>query len=264
MSFKKDSVQGTILVALAISLVCSVVVSVAAIKLKPVQELNKALDRKKNILMAAGLYEGDKTDVAKVFSDLIRSKLVDLKSGNYVEGGPDPEEYDQYKEAKNPKTAIELSDDQDVAGIRRIAPYAVVYEVIKDGGLDQVVLPVHGKGLWSTLYGYIAVSADTNTIKGLGFYEHGETPGLGGEVDNPKWKALWAGKKIKDAEGKLRIEVVKGAVDPAKGLGDHQIDGLSGATITGRGVSYLVQFWLGSSGFAVYLDNLKERGMKNG
>lgn len=261
MSSNKDSVQTTILTALAISLVCSVVVSVAAVSLKPIQEYNKALDRKTNILMAAGLYK-DGADVEKIYSEKIEPKLVDLKTGEYVDD--DAEEYDQYKLAKDPAIAVRLSPDLDIAGIRSIAPRSVVYEVRDGGKLSQVVFPVHGKGLWSTMYGYLAVSADTNTIMGLGFYEHGETPGLGGEVDNPRWKSLWKDKKLRDPQDSLKIEVVKGAVDTSRPDAGYQVDGLSGATITSRGVSDLVRFWMGEQGFAGYLKKVKERGDSNG
>ena len=120
-------------------------------------------------------------------------------------------------------------------------------------------MPIHGKGLWSTLYGFVSVSSDGNTIKGLGYYDHRETPGLGGEVDNPKWKASWNGKQINDNEGNLQIEVIKGKVDLARDEALHQVDGLSGATITGRGVSHMVQFWLGEHGFKKYFERIKDK-----
>jgi len=123
----------------------------------------------------------------------------------------------------------------------------------------MVVLPVEGKGLWSTLYGFLALDKDVNTIKGLTFYQHGETPGLGGEVDNPKWKALWPGRKAFGDDGQPKIAVIKGQAGPVA-EDPYQVDGLSGATITARGVSHLVQFWLGTHGFGPYLKQFKERG----
>ncbi|NRA45083.1 MAG: Na(+)-translocating NADH-quinone reductase subunit C [Oligoflexales bacterium] len=256
MSQGKDTVQRTIIIAAALSLVCSVIVSVAAVQLRPIQDKNKALDKKKNILMAASLYE-EGAQVDEVFKQYVVPKLLNLADGSYVEG-QDPNEYDQYKEAKNPSERLVLDPKVDVAGLRMIARYAVVYEVKKEGELDQVVVPIHGKGLWSTLYGFVSVDSDGNTIKGLGYYDHGETPGLGGEVDNPKWKASWNGKKINDNSGQLQIEVIKGQVDLAREDAQYQVDGLSGATITARGVSYMVQFWLGENGFKQYFDRIKK------
>lgn len=255
MSQGKDTVKQTIIIAAALSLVCSVIVSVAAVKLRPIQEKNRALDKKTNILMAASLYE-EGAEVEELYKKYVEPKLVDLANGSYVEGR-DAEEYDQYKEAKNPSERLVLDPKVDVAGLRAIARYAVVYEVRKDGKLDQVVLPIHGKGLWSTLYGFVSVSSDGNTIAGLGYYEHGETPGLGGEVDNPSWKASWNGKQIWGGSGELEIEVIKGKVDLSREEAVHQVDGLSGATITARGVSHMVRFWLGEDGFKQYLERIK-------
>ncbi|MGB0764601.1 MAG: NADH:ubiquinone reductase (Na(+)-transporting) subunit C, partial [Luminiphilus sp.] len=112
-------------------------------------------------------------------------------------------------------------------------------------------------GLWSTLYGFVALESDGNTIAGLGFYEHKETPGLGGEVDNPRWKNLWKGKQVY-RDGAVAISVVKGSVDQGSDAANWQVDGLSGATLTSRGVSNLVQYWLGEDGFEPYLRNLRE------
>ncbi|MFK7823841.1 MAG: Na(+)-translocating NADH-quinone reductase subunit C [Oligoflexales bacterium] len=257
MSQGKDTVKQTIIIAATLSLVCSVIVSVAAVKLRPIQEKNKALDKKTNILMAASLYE-EGAEVEKLFKKFVQPKLVNLADGSYVEG-QDAQEYDQYKESKNSEERVVLDPKVDLAGLRMIARYAVVYEVEKDGKLDQVVVPIHGKGLWSTLYGFVSVSSDGNTIKGLGYYEHGETPGLGGEVDNPNWKASWKGKQIRDKAGNLQIEVIKGKVDLAREEALHQVDGLSGATITARGVSHMVRFWLGENGFKNYFEHIKEK-----
>ena len=80
------------------------------------------------------------------------------------------------------------------------------------GDLEMVMVPIEGNGLWSTLYGFLALDADTRTVVGITFYEHKETPGLGGEVDNPRWKALWPGRKAFLDEGYApKIEVIKGA-----------------------------------------------------
>lgn len=133
-----------------------------------------------------------------------------------------------------------------------------MYLVEKDGALETLILPVRGYGLWSTLYGFVAVKGDLNTVVGFGFYQHGETPGLGGEVDNPKWKALWSGKTLFDEQGQLAVEIIKGSVDPQSAKATHQVDGLAGATLTSKGVNNLLHFWLGENGFGPLLANLKE------
>lgn len=129
-----------------------------------------------------------------------------------------------------------------------------------DSGVpSKIILPIRGYGLWSTLYGFIALEADASTVAGIGFYEHGETPGLGGEVDNPVWKANWQGKEVY-ASGELAIEVIKGSVNPESPNASHEVDGLAGATLTTKGVDYLVEFWLGEYGYQTFLENLKSGG----
>jgi Na+-transporting NADH:ubiquinone oxidoreductase subunit C len=149
-----------------------------------------------------------------------------------------------------------LSGEQDTANLRRRAHAATVYILEEGGELVRVVLPVHGPGLWSTLYGFISLEGDLNTIEGLGFYDHAETPGLGGEVDNPRWKSQWVGQKIYgDDKSEPQIRLIKGGANPDS---EHQIDSLSGATLTARGVENLINFWMGENGFAPFLKNLRD------
>lgn len=258
MSSNKDSIKSTITVALLLCLVCSIIVSGAAVSLKPLQQANKALDKKTNILLAAGI-ETEGQDVEILFQQFT-PKVVDLETGRYVTD-IDPLTYDQRKAAKDPKLSDALSGDDDIASIGRREKYATVYLLEKDGQLDRIILPVKGYALWSTLYGFMALEGDGNTVAGLGFYEHAETPGLGGEIDNPRWKGLWPGKQMFDASGTLVVDVVKGAVDPANPKAIHQVDGLSGATLTANGVENLLLFWLGENGFGPYLKNLRAGGV---
>lgn len=251
---KNDGIGKTLLVAFAICIVCSVVVSTAAVVLKPAQEANKTLDRKRNILAAAGMLEPGRS-VEEQFAQ-VQTRVIDLKTGEFTDER-NPENYEPVKAAKDPSQSIDLSQEEDIAGIGRRENYALVYLVEGNGGdLDKVILPVRGYGLWSTLYGFIALESDLNTIAGLGFYEHGETPGLGGEVDNPRWKALWPGKQVY-RDGEVEIELIKGSVEPDNPRAEWRVDGLSGATLTSRGVTHLVQFWLGEQGYKPFLNNLK-------
>lgn len=247
----KDSTARTVIVALVLCIVCSVIVSTAAVALKPAQQANKQKDFQRSILAAAGLLEEGKS-VADQFSQ-INTRLVDIQSGTFTDG--DPEAFDQRAAAKDPAMSKELSDDLDIAKISRIEDTAEVYLVEGSAGLDKVILPIRGYGLWSTLYGFIALEKDLNTVVGIGFYEHGETPGLGGEVDNPRWKQIWVGKEIYDDNGNIAINVIKGTAGSSD---PHKIDGLSGATLTSKGVNNLVHFWLGANGFGPFLSNLKD------
>ena len=251
LALPNDSTKKTIIMAILICLVCAVFVSVAAVALKPTQLANKSLDKKKNILAVAGLYE-EGSDIEKAFEQ-IEVRLVDLTTGSYVEEGVDPVSYDQRKAAKDPKGNVKIPKDQDIASIRTRAKYTPVY-LVKDGeDIKMMILPMHGYGLWSTLYGFMALESDANTIAGLGFYEHAETPGLGGEVDNPKWKGLWAGKQVYDDAGKVKINIVKESVTPQTPNHEFKVDALAGATLTSRGVANMLHYWLGENGYKKYL-----------
>ena len=253
MSANKESVGKTLLVAFLVCVVCGVVVATAAVSLRPVQSKNQLLDKRMNILQAAGLYQPG-VDVNTVFKSIER-RFVDIDTGEYVEM---PESYDQRKAAKDPQRSERLSGKEDIAGIKSQAKVAEVFLARGDAGeLSRIILPVHGYGLWSTLYGFLALEPDANTVSGLGFYEHGETPGLGGEVDNPKWKALWEGKKLYGEQGEVEIQVVKGSVDSKTPNAEHKVDGLAGATLTSNGVSNLLRFWVGENGFGPYLKRMQ-------
>ncbi len=250
-----DSIKKTLFVALLLCIVCSVIVSTAAVMLKPAQQANKELDFRRNILAAAGMLEAGKS-VEDAFKR-ISTRVVDLESGKFTDA-VDPATYDQRKAAGDPKFSQALADEEDIAGISRLEKYAEVYVVEQsDGSIDKVILPIRGYGLWSTLRGFIALESDLNTVRGLTYYEHAETPGLGGEVDNPRWKALWEGKKVYDSQGNVELSVVKGTVTESTPGAEHKVDGLSGATLTSNGVDNMIKFWLGEQGFARFLDNLQ-------
>jgi Na+-transporting NADH:ubiquinone oxidoreductase subunit C len=255
----RDTIGRTLGVALGVCLVCSLLVSAAAVSLRPRQAENKLLDKRKNILRAAGLLHPG-TSIEAQFRQ-IQSRLVDLESGEYVQD-MDVASYDQRRAARNPELSVAVPSNVDVASIKRRARRAAVHLVEQQGRVTKIILPVHGLGLWSTMYGFLALDADDlTTIRGLVFYEHGETPGLGGEIDNPRWQALWQGKKAYGPTGVVRIDVVKGQVDPTRPGSEYRVDGLSGATLTSRGVDFMLDYWLGDDGFGAYIERMKERGV---
>lgn len=262
----RDSIGFTFIVSAALCVVCSILVSGAAVGLRGLQEENKENERKKNILSAAGLIKpGD--DIKKIYDERVKGIIIDLNTGEVVtddkELFPNPQEYDQKTAADNPKMSMVIPSAEDLAGIKRRENYSWVYLINdEDGKLSQYVLPVRGKGLWSTLWGFLALDTNLDTIAGLTFYQHGETPGLGGEVDNPKWKAQWIGKEAYGKDFKPEIKVIKGVVNPDSPNAIHEVDGLSGATITSRGVTHLLDFWLGNLGFKPYLERVREQGEK--
>ena len=215
--FDRDSISNTLTIAIGLSLICSVLVASAAIVLKPRQLKNQEEYRQRIILEVAGLMQPG-GDIAALFAT-IQPDSVEIASGESVE--------------------IYLEKDADV--------------------LQQIILPISGPGLWSTMRGYLALAPDGSTIKGIRFYEHGETPGLGDQIDKADWRELWVGKQLYGDDNSPRIEVIRGFVqrDGSNPDAQHQIDGLSGATLTANGVTNLVRHWTGPEGFGPYLETYR-------
>jgi len=259
----EESVAKSYYSVLILAFVCSALVAGTAVGLRPMQEANRLQDQKKNILYAAGLFEKGKS-VDELFAS-IETRVVDLETGQYVpEEQIDPQSYDQSRAALTASGGRLLKGDEDPAGLHRLEKYSLVYLVNKGGKLSQIVLPVRGKGLWSTMYAYVAIDSDLTTIRGVSFYEHGETPGLGGEIENRKWQDGWQGKKLYTPGDVMELRVVKGKADTSGDQAPYQIDGLSGATLTAHGVSRLMEFWFGDHGFKPYFSQLKNEENPNG
>jgi Na+-transporting NADH:ubiquinone oxidoreductase subunit C len=254
---KKDTVVGTLLVALVVSLVCSSLVASAAVVLKPRQVANAILDMRRNILEVAGLLDPN-ADVDAAF-DRIEPRVVDLEAGAYVDD-VDPESFDPAEAAKDPEQSVAVPADIDVARVGRRAKRALVYLVREDGEVSKIILPVSGYGLWSTMYGFLALEADGNTVADITFYAHGETPGLGDFIAKPAWRVLWRGKRAFDPSGEPKLQVIKGRVSADDPLADYHVDGVSGATLTGNGVTKMMQYWLGKHGYGPYLQNIQRGG----
>lgn len=216
-TFDRDSISNTLFISVGLSLVCSILVASAAVVLKPIQLKNAEEYRQRIILEVAGLMQPG-ADIATLFAT-IEPNSVEIASGESVE----------------------------------------IYLDKSGGSVQQFILPISGPGLWSTMRGYLAVAPDGNTVKGIRFYEHGETPGLGDQIDKEDWRALWVGRHIYDEDDAVRIEVVRGFVlrDGSNPDAMYQIDGLSGATLTGNGVTQLVQYWMGPEGFGPYLETFR-------
>lgn len=263
MAANKDSLGRTLFVVIGLCLICSIFVSTAAVLLKPVQQENKLLDRQKNILEAANLLNSknanmSSADILALYDKHVTAKVVSLASGEVVEG-IDGNNFDMEKAARNPETSFVPAND--IASVKRVADDAVVYLVHDNGELKSIIFPIKGYGLWSTMYAFLAVAPDMNTIQNLVYYDFsgaGETPGLGGEVQNPKWVQKWVGKKLFDNEGKLAIQVTK---NPAVAETEYGVDALSGATLTSNGVQYSLEFWLGAEGFAHFIEKVRQGGL---
>ncbi|MCH9698277.1 MAG: Na(+)-translocating NADH-quinone reductase subunit C [Gammaproteobacteria bacterium] len=259
-----DSLEKTIAVAVGVSLFCAVFVSLSAVALRPLQVSNKKLDIDKNIVTVAGLIsEAEASDGDKVRAALqsIETRLIDLDSGEYTDV-VDVETFNARKAAGDPELGLIIPRKDDIAHIKRRSKLSKVYLVKQNGQLDALILPVNGYGLWSTMYGFLALEADGETVRGINFYDQAETPGLGGEVVNPRWRGLWKGKKVFGSDGEPALRLVKGNVDPSKAGSEYQVDGLAGATLTSTGVSNLIKYWMGQNGFGPFLGKFKAKTLE--
>jgi Na+-transporting NADH:ubiquinone oxidoreductase subunit C len=256
-----NRVSYIIMFATAVCVVCAVLVASAAVGLKDRQLANQALDKQKNVLYAAGLASPSdpltSDDIQRLFEN-VRAVVVDIQTDEVVEDAPiNIDTFSVAKAAGSPD--LGFAAPQNNAGISRLSKYQVVYHVLDDSGsIQMVVIPIKGYGLWSTLYGFLALDSDTTTIRGITYYDQKETPGLGGEVENPRWKAAWSGRLAYDENWEPAITVIKGQAGPASS-DPYRVDGLSGATITSRGVSNMMKFWLGDDGMGPYLKGFRER-----
>lgn len=262
MSQSNDTVSKILIVAVTLSIVFSVIVSGAAVTLRPAQERNEALSTRSNMLAAAGVIEAQASNdqVADAF-ERFNVVLVEMGTGEIVSsekvGAKSAAAYEMRSASRNPEISRALTEDP--AGINRQATYRKAFILKNNESVERVVLPIHGYGLWSTMYGYLALEGDANTVAGLRFYEHGETPGLGAKIQSPDWVAKWKGKEIYGAGNweNPNFRLIKGGVGDNTEGRKHKVDALSGATLTSRGVESTINFWLGERGYAPFLARVR-------
>lgn len=246
MSKNNESIGKTLTVVVSLCLVCAIIVSFASVQLRPLQQANKTKDIQSNILSAAGIAKVD--NVLETFNANIEAHMVDMSTGEFVDTDPTTFDFEKSKYDAALSYSLKEKGIKDIAGIQRATKQAPVYISKKqDGSTDTIILPIQGYGLWGIMYGFLALESDGETIKSINFYKHNETPGLGGEIQNPQWTSKWEGKE-------LPIQIVKGTA----GSDENKIDGLSGATLTSNGVEYSVDFWTGENGFGPFLAKVRK------
>lgn len=249
MSSNKETFGRTVGFVFAVCIICAALVSVSAVSLKPRQVANKLLDQQTKVLEAAGMLEpGMKSkEIVATFQKFVEAKMIDLDSGKFIDGNPA-----MFDERRNSRDVTKSEKpENDIAGINRRSHDAVIYLVRNESGnVQSVVLPIVGSGLWDLMFGYVGLESDLNTVKSVVYSDHKETPGLGAEVMNPNWKALWPGKKIYNEAGEVKARLVKGGAKPND---IHGVDGLSGATLTSDGVTNTLQFWFGEEGYKPFI-----------
>lgn len=213
----------TLIFTSTVTIVLGFLLSMAVTILKDQQDLNIEIDIKKNILRSLDFAPSKENPwtperVQAIFEEYISSLVINAK-GETIEG-------------KKPE---DINPDVD-------GDFHPIYIKTMVGKIDGYAIPISGKGLWSTLYGYFAVESDGMTVKGITFYKHGETPGLGGEVDKAWFQQNFIGKRFVDENDQLLgIHVIKGKVQSDDQEAYHKVDGISGATMTGKGLEYFLK-----------------------
>jgi Na+-transporting NADH:ubiquinone oxidoreductase subunit C len=258
---KQDSPLRALVVVVAVALVCSILVSSASIALRPIKLLNQKLDRSRHIVALTGLVQpGEALSDEEILSvvDQMDIRVVNIDTGEF-DDSVDPERFDARAAANDPELSVEIPADEDLARIGRRPRHAVVHLVWDDDELKRVILPIHGQGMWSTLYGLLALEFDLNTIGAVTFYEQAETAGLGDQITNPEWQLKWQGRQLFNQQGKVVFQVAAGPVDESSRAAVHQVDAISGATVTAVSVTRLVEFWFGPGGYQPFLNQLKNQ-----
>ena len=257
----KDSPLKALIVVLAVSLACSILVSTASITLKPIQLLNQKVERGRNIVALTGLVPAGKelsNEEILQAVDQLDVRVVNIDTGEF-DNSVDPETFDARAAVNNPDLSVAIPAADDLARLGRRAQHAIVYLVWEGDALKRIILPIHGQGMWSTLHGLIALEADLNTIAAVTFYEQAETAGLGDQITRPDWQAQWQGRKLFDSQGEVAFRVAAGSVTKGSPAARHQVDAMSGATVTGDSVTRLVKFWFGHAGYQTFISNLQNQ-----
>ncbi|MCG6155616.1 Na(+)-translocating NADH-quinone reductase subunit C [Rubinisphaera margarita] len=262
--FQRDSVGGTFTVAAILCVVCSIIVSLTAVGLRPIKEENEQLAFQREVLTVLGLYNRDENsaeEIPELFKQ-VKPLLVNIDEGKVAETDEvDAETFNLQEVSANPELMVDIPSEKDVAGIGAREKFTKIYVLTNSSGkIDQIVLPVRGKGLWSTMWGLLSLDGDGKTVRGLTFYADGETPGLGGEINNPRWKAAWSNpecpKVLYNEQGEVTISMFKGGVTCETPNAEHRFEALGGATITTRGVESMMHYWLGEHGYKPLIKNM--------
>ena len=248
-----------LIVVIATALVCSILVTVAAVTLQPIQRAYQDLERNRYLVGISGLTDGveelSDRDIVSRFQAL-EARIVDLDRGDYDQRY-NPATFDTWQADDDAQLSIAIPAAADLAKLSRRSRLVTVYLVKDNGDLKRMILPIYGQGMWSTLYGFIALEADLNTIADITFYEQAETPGIGDQILRPDWQARWQGRKLYDEAGTLRFRIGGGTADPTTLEAVYQVDALTGATVTVDAVANMVRYWFGPHGFAPFLESIR-------
>ncbi|MDR9456859.1 MAG: Na(+)-translocating NADH-quinone reductase subunit C [Salegentibacter sp.] len=218
---KTNSNGYTFMFAIIMVVVVATVLAFTATSLQPTQRENVRQEKMQSILATIGI-ETDRAGAEELYDQYITEEL------SLREDGTEDEDIDAFQ--------VDLAKELKKPAADQVFP---LYIAEVDGEKFYIV-PLRGNGLWNAIFGYIALRDDVNTIAGATFDHLGETPGLGAEITKEFFKERFTDEKIFDESGNLvGVSVVKGDIDPSD-KDDNQVDAISGATITGDGVSDMI------------------------
>lgn len=224
-----------ILFSVALTVVLGGLLSLASVGLKPAQQKQIELDTKKKILgavMDISAYT-DPNELLELYDQKVESVVVDI-NGNLVETD----------KKGNPAVAekVNIQKNYRFPKEERLYPVFKFKDNPDSDRVDAYIFPMFGAGLWDWISGYMALETDLNTIKGVAFDHKQETPGLGARITSPAVQDRFVGKTIYEGDQLVSVSMVKG--EGNAGLTDHQVDGMSGATLTGKGVNAMLKTYL--------------------
>ncbi len=245
LALPNESRAKTIVVAFLVSAICAALVSGATVMLRPIQAANRAAEEQARIAALVKGIPGMATLLEEAGGSL-SSVVIDLESGRAATGVTSAT---LETALADPANWSAIDPGRDLAGLGQRPDFAQVY-LLRDGDrVSLALLPVAGQGYGGRIEAVIALRGDRNTIAGIAVTRHSETPGLGARIEESSWQAGFPGTELRDEAGEMRFRVAHG---PASGV--HEVDGITGATRTGRGVTQMVRFWLGPDGYGPLLD----------
>lgn len=247
-----DNAVRNLLMTGAVALLAALTVSTAAVILQPIYQEQESLRRQASMKNLLEKIPSLATLLSASNADTFESRLVNLDTGCY-ETDVDLATFDARLAESDPALSRELSAvDGQKPLLKRRSNYEIVHLLFNDDGLQLSILPVHGPGYQSTLYAWLVLAADLNTIVALNVYEHADTPGIGSRVEDENWQRMWQDKQLFDTSGNVAISVVQNSAQTRL-----EVDAISGATRTSNGVGNMVRFWVGDYGFGPFLTLLK-------
>lgn len=240
-----ESRTKTVIVAFLVSAVCAALVSGATVFLRPIQSANRAAEEQARI---AALVRGipGMAGLLEESGGALSTVVIDLESGRAA-GDVTPETLETV--LADPTNWTALEPGADLAGLGQRPDFAQVFLLRDEGGISLALLPMTGQGYGGRIDAILALQEDMNTIAGIAITGHSETPGLGGRIEEASWRASFPGTETRDAGGEIQFQVARGAASSI-----YEVDGITGATRTGSGVTRMVRFWLGPEGYGPLID----------